>query len=145
MYHPVGAPVSGHFDYPESSSNPEDLVVSTSLSFSETKQVLQACSESIHVMLDLEQIFRYLYSYNLLTDTEQDMLQTSTVECSRKKKIMMLITNLPRKGSDALQRFVQCLLQSGDGTGHEDLAMIVKQEADKVINARSKRKEMSGI
>ena len=95
------------------------------LSTEEQEQVLQTCSIDIEGMIDLEQVFSHLFHHNLLSDTESEILQASNVDYSRKKKIAMLITSLPRKGSDALDRFVKCLVNSADGTGHGELAQII--------------------
>ena len=109
------------------------------LSVKDQESVLQVCSLDIHGMLDLEQIFPHLYSHNLLTDTEQELLQTSSVHCSRKTKISKLVTGLPRKGPDALQRFVECLNNSTDGTGHHDLAKRIEEDVrTHVLNNKSK-------
>ena len=109
------------------------------LSVKEQEKILQECGLDIHGMLDLEQIFPHLHSHNLLTDSEQELLQTSTIQCSRKSKISRLVTNLPRKGPDALWRFVQCLSDSIDGTGHYDLAVKIKKDCTKILKYQSKQ------
>lgn len=114
----------------------EESISIPSLSTKEQEDVLQACTIDIEGILDLEQIFSHLYHHNLLNDTESEMLQVSNVELSRKKKIARLITSLPRKGSNALDRFVQCLVNSADGTGHRELAQII-------CNAVKERSESS--
>lgn len=105
--------------------DPEGIFSIPWLSTKEQEEVLQECSVDIEGMLNLEQIFSHLYHHNLLSDSECEMLQASNVELSRKKKIARFITNLPRKGSNALDRFVQCLINSADGTGHSELAQII--------------------
>ena len=87
--------------------------------------MLRACSVDIEGMLDLEQIRCHLYQHKLLSDSDCAILQAPDFELSRKEKIQMLITNLPRKGSDALDRFVECLINSANGTGHGELAQII--------------------
>ena len=113
-------------------------IIPKSLSVNNQEKVLQKCNLVIHGMLDLEQIFPHLYSHNLLTDSEQELLQTSSVECSRKQKISRLVTGLSRKGPDALWRFIQCLNDSTDGTGHRDLAERIQDECTKRLADKSK-------
>ena len=112
------------------------------LSVKEQERILQECGLDIHGMLDLEQIFPHLYSHNLLTDTEQELLQTPSVQCSRKSKISRLVTNLPKKGPDALWRFVQCLSDSIDGTGHYDLAIKIRKDCIKILRYQSKQMQL---
>lgn len=118
-------------------------MVPKTLSVKDQESVLQECSIDIHGMLDLEQVFPYLYSHNLLTDSEQELLQTPSVLCSRKSKISKLVTGLPRKGPDALRRFVQCLKRSVDGTGHYDLAKRIVEECARVLKEKSRRRSYS--
>lgn len=112
------------------------------LSVNEQESILQECGLDIHGMLDLEQIFPHLYSHNLLTDSEQELLQTSSVLCSRKSKISRLVTSLPRKGPDALWRFVRCLSDSVDGTGHYDLAVKIKKDCTQILRCQSKQAQL---
>ena len=95
------------------------------LSTKEQEELLRACSVDIEGILDLEQIRCHLYQHKLLSDSDCSTLQAPDFELSRKTKIQMLIKNLPRKGSDALDRFVKCLVNSADGTGHGELARII--------------------
>ena len=71
-------------------------------------------------MLDLEQIFPYLNQHKLLTNSDQEVLQSPFY--SRNNKITRLVTRLHRKGSNALWRFIICLRSSADGTAHNELA-----------------------
>jgi tetratricopeptide (TPR) repeat protein len=112
------------FECQEISSDHEDISV-PKLSTREQEEVLQVCSIDIEGMLDLEQIRCHLYQHKLLSDSECSTLQASDFELSRKTKIQMLITKLPRKGSDALDRFVKCLTNSTNGTGHGELAQLI--------------------
>ena len=79
----------------ESTVSVEDPLpgIPKTLSVKDQERILQECGLDIHGMLDLEQIFPHLYSHNLLTDSEQELLQTSSVHCSRKNKISRLVTS----------------------------------------------------
>jgi DNA polymerase III delta prime subunit len=112
------------FDGQEIRSSDEEISI-PKLSTREQEEVLQVCSIDIEGMLDLEQIRCHLYQHKLLSDSECSTLQASDFELSRKTKIQMLITKLPRKGSDALDRFVKCLTNSANGTGHGELAQLI--------------------
>lgn len=112
------------FDDQELISSDEEVSI-PKLSTREQEEVLRVCSIDIEGMLDLEQIRCHLYQYKLLSDSEWSTLQTPDFELSRKTKIQMLITSLPKKGSDALDRFVKCLANSSNGTGHGELAHII--------------------
>ena len=111
--------------------------------------MLQVCSVDIEGLLDLEQIRCHLHQHKLLSDSDWATLQAPDFELSRKTKIQMLITSLPRKGSDALDRFVKCLINSANGTGHGELAQIIckivkgrgsQTSVDRRINKISDRK-----
>lgn len=129
----------------ESTVSVEDPLpgIPKTLSVKDQERILQECGLDIHGMLDLEQIFPHLYSHNLLTDSEQELLQTSSVHCSRKNKISRLVTSLPRKGPDALWRFVQCLNDSFDGTGHYDLAIKIRKDCTEILRYQSKQPLLS--
>ena len=115
------------------------------LSVNDVEAILQECTLDILGLLDLEQIFPHLFSQNLLTDSEQELLQTSNVHCSRKTKITRLVTGLPRKGPDALWRFVKCLNRSADGTGHRDLAVRITEDCNKVLREKSRHRRVSSF
>ena len=125
-------------------SSSEEISKIPKLSIKEQEEVLQACSTDIEGMLDLEQIRCHLYQHNLLSDSECATLQAPDFELSRKTKIQMLITTLPRKGSDALDRFVRCLIDSANGTGHRELAQLIckkqRSQTSGRVNSRHKSK-----
>ena len=60
---------------------------------------------------------------------------------NRNQKIARLVEFLPRKGSDALQRFIECLKISTDGTAHGELAEKLCIEAEQVL---MRRKDSAG-
>ena len=70
--------------------------------------------------LNLEQIFPHLCQHGLLTYSEKEKLKNDYFKTH--EKIDELLKWIPMKGSDALARFVKCLRNSTDGTGHDELA-----------------------
>lgn len=99
-------------------------------------EILRACHPDIQGLLDLEQIFPYLNQCKLLTDTEREEMQSPINVYNRNQKITRLVEFLPRKGSDALQRFIECLKSSTDGTAHDELAEKLYTEAEQVLTRR---------
>ena len=61
----------------------------------------------------------HLYAKGLLSDEEFDIL--SSPYLTRQHKINTLLKGLPLKGSDFLDKFIQCLDETEDGTGHKEL------------------------
>ena len=90
------------------------------------EKVLKRCNVQIHDLLNFETIFPHLVQANLLTRREQGHLQSFNTSLSEDQKITKLINLLPKKGSDALQRFVSCLWDTADGTGHAELADFIQ-------------------
>lgn len=86
--------------------------------------------------LHLRQIFPYLNQERLLTDTESEKLMN---ECfSTHDRIDELLKWIPKKGPDALARFIACLSKSADGTGHGELATLLEKESRKVKQRRAR-------
>ena len=52
-----------------------------------------------------------------------------------------MVNSLPKKGSDALQRFLICLMKSRNGTGHEELARIIQEKAESVTGKISSKSD----
>lgn len=100
-------------------------------------EILRACHPDIQSLLDLEQIFPYLNQCKLLTDTEREEMQSPINIYNRTQKIARLVEFLPRKGSDALQRFIECLKSSTDGTAHDELAEKLYTEAEQVLTRKN--------
>ena len=100
----------------------------------EQQEVLNAHHPEIKNFLDLEQIFPYLNQKNLLTDMEREELHGLVY--NRNQKIRKLVSWLPKKGSDGLQRFVVCLRSSVEGTAHQELADALQEAAQEVVVKR---------
>ena len=54
-------------------------------------------------------------------------------------RIDELIKWIPTKGSDALGRFIVCLRNSTDGTGHDELATLLEDELEKTHSERQRK------
>ena len=115
-----------------------------SLPVVQQRKALGACLPDIYDKMNLEEIFPYLCECNLLTDTEQEQLQSMNIRFTCKEKISKLITSLPRKGSDALTRFVECLKSSTEGTAHEELAYQIEVLVDHQIQNTVTQKHKYG-
>ncbi len=50
----------------------------------------------------------------------------------RGQKIDWLVKSLPRKGSDALWKFMDSLMHTADGTAHYELVSLLRQQIDEV-------------
>ena len=90
--------------------------------------------------LDLDQVFPHLNQQRLLTYSEQEKLKNERFTTD--ERIDELLKWIPKKGSDALKRFVKCLQNSADGTGHGELASSLEVEIGKI---RSKQQHNTGL
>ena len=87
------------------------------------KGAIICCSDDIHKLLDITSVLPRLYAKGLLSDEEFEIL--SSPYLTRQHKINTLIKGLPLKGSDFLDRFIQCLHDTVDGTGHKELIDLI--------------------
>ena len=99
-----------------------------SLSPSKQEKILAHCHPRIRNSLDIQAILPHLNQQDLLTSDERDILLQNS-HSTRCNKIDHLLQWLPRKGEDALERFIQCLRSSSEGTGHRELATLLAEEA----------------
>lgn len=90
--------------------------------------------------LDLEQIFPHLCQQRLLSYSEQEKLKNDRF--TTHERIDDLVKWIPKKGTDALARFIKCLENSADGTGHGELASSLKEEVGRI---RSKQQHSPGF
>lgn len=70
--------------------------------------------------LDVREILPHLNQTGLTTERESESLSNAYV--STEDKINKLVSWIPRKGPDSLEKFVTCLRASSIGTGHLTLA-----------------------
>lgn len=99
------------------------------LTLSQQERILQACSHKIHELLHLDKILPSLRAQKLLSSADQEILQSSNTFLSQREKIAMLISMLPRKDPQALQKFVACLNRTSYGTAHDNIASHINEQA----------------
>ena len=75
--------------------------------------------------INIKAIFPFLIEQKLITSDEREHLLNP--HHSDGDKVNKLMVWLPKKGPDALTRFIQCLEDSSDGTGHEVLAKKIRK------------------
>jgi hypothetical protein len=79
------------------------------------------------------------YNIGLLTRPEEERLQSlSHTFSTDEAKIDHLLNVLPKKGENALKRFVKCLRETAEGTAHDELADFIENSA-----VESKKDKMS--
>jgi hypothetical protein len=96
-----------------------------SLTIGQQQKILKSCTPELLELLSLDRILPYLYEHDLLTDKEEAFIGHPYV--ARRKKVTRLIMALPVKGPTALQRFVDCLRSSSQGTGHDEIAYLIEE------------------
>ena len=103
------------------------------------KRLLDACSVQIRDLLHMETVFPYLVQEDLLTQGEIDKLcSLSSTFSSDEDKITFLVEKvLPKKGRNALPRFLKCLESTASGTAHDELADFIKGKASKLQGTAS--------
>ena len=87
--------------------------------------------------LNLEQIFPHLNQQGLPSYSEKKKLRNEYF--TTHDRIDELIKWIPTKGSDALERFIVCLRNSADGTGHDELATLLENELEKIQSKRQQK------
>ena len=74
--------------------------------------------------LNVRAILPYLITNGLITREERDVLLKDCY--TDDYKINQLMTWLPKKGPDVIEKLIKCLEESSEGTGHEALAKKVQ-------------------
>ena len=74
--------------------------------------------------LNIRAIFPYLITNGLITREERDVLLKDCY--TDDYKINQLMTWLPKKGPDVIEKLIKCLEESSEGTGHGALAKKVQ-------------------
>lgn len=85
--------------------------------------------------LHLKQLFPYLNQERLLSPPEDEELMNERF--TTPDRVDMLLKWIPKKGPDALARFLVCLRKSADGTGHDELATMLENEIRKVRQCKA--------
>ena len=76
--------------------------------------------------LNVPSLLPYLNEYHLIT---ADFHEELTLQATHAAKVDKLVAELPRNGTDFLERFIQCLRKSVEqtGTSHEQLANALEE------------------
>ena len=80
--------------------------------------------------LNITAILSYLVKHDLTTSEEREIL-LSSYRSNVEKKHLFLLSWLPNKGNNSLDRFIEALKESGkefEGTTHETLASKLQEE-----------------
>ena len=86
---------------------------------SPSERALKECHPTIRQLLSVSAIYPYLNRHHLLTDEQEaDLSLPNQTDFERADK---LIRWLPKKGPDFLEKFVDSLQQSSQGTAHEEI------------------------
>ena len=94
---------------------------------------LEECSVSVVNKLDVSAILPNLMARHLLTSDNRQVLMTCAK--TQVEKAQYLLDILPRKNHGWFEQFVECLRETSDGTGHDDL---VKELEAKLQEIKSK-------
>ena len=77
--------------------------------------------------MNVNAVIPYLNKHDLVTRQEYEILLNDVITTD--EKINKLVSWLPTKGPNALERFITCLNESGSGTGHNILARKIERAA----------------
>ena len=106
------------------------------------ERILDSLHPSIRCLLNVHEITPHLNQQGLLTSSEKEKLRNGLH--TEDQKIDFIIEWIPRKGSDALGRFLISLEDSGDGTAHGELVGLLKREVRRE-RLRSQRKKVEQV
>jgi len=84
------------------------------------ERLLQECAVIITRKLDISTILSHLLQCGLLSRKDQQFLLNPIR--ADDDKVYYLLYNLPRKADGWFDRFLECLRDSQEGTGHKDIA-----------------------
>jgi len=81
--------------------------------------VFRECAVTIVNKLDIDTIVPHLLSHHLLTRKDHQFLLSKSH--TDDEKVQYLLYKLPRKADGWFERFLECLHESEEGTGHKDI------------------------
>ena len=84
-------------------------------------------SSLIQEELNIKAILPYLIKHDLTTTEEREMLLNPSM-CDFDKKQRFLFSCLPSKGNNSLDRFIEALKESTEGTTHQVLAHKIQEK-----------------
>ena len=91
-------------------------------------RVLQKCHFKLRNELNVPSLLPYLNQYRLITTDFHEQL---TLQATHAEKVDKLVAELPRSGTDFLERFIKCLRESVEdepGTSHGQIAEALEEE-----------------
>ena len=91
------------------------------------EKVLFELAPLIEKELNITEILSYLVKHDLTTKEEREILLNPCLGNIDKKR-RFLFTWLPNKGGNSLDRFIEALKQSKEGTTHEILALKLQEK-----------------
>ena len=93
------------------------------------EKILLKCSVIIHDNLDIFAILPQLMAQEMLTKKDhQTLINLATTDVD---KVHYLLSILPRKGEGFLHKFMHCLCETKDTTGHGDIVKALKAKLKK--------------
>ena len=126
------------FTEPEENFQKLALKRTGKLDSEQQERILNSLHPSVRRMLNVHEIFSQLNQQGLLTPLEKGKLRNDLY--TEDQKIDNIIEWIPRKGSDALGRFLICLEESSEGTAHGELVGLLKREIRKERLRRQQKK-----
>ena len=106
------------------------------------KAVLRNCSAAIVELVDFTAILPYMNASNLLTD--ENIRTLTSMSKSQREKAQYLVYILPRKAEGWFGKFLDCLQQSAEGTGHADLVRELEVNLDDLKQISSSKQNLVG-
>ena len=110
------------------------LRLSGKLNTEQQKRILNAVHPSLRSQLNVHQLIPYLNQKGMLTAAEMEDLGKEHL--NRERKVDMLILCIQRKGSYSLQCFIDCLKNTTEARGHEDLVRKLENEVMKELQRK---------
>lgn len=99
---------------------------------------LEECYVIFTNKLDVTTILPYLTAKHLLTNDDRQVLMTYTK--TQVEKAQYLLDILPRKANGWFEKFIECLRESTDGTGHGDLVMELETKLQELVEKNTPKK-----
>ena len=103
---------------------------------------LEECSVAFVKKLDPSAILPHLIAQHLLTDDDRQTL--TTFARTQTEKAQYLVDIIPRKETGWFEKFLACLRQSADGTGHRDLVKQLEAKFQELLEKNVPKKKRVG-
>ena len=89
------------------------------------QKILDTCHLELTTCMDIQTLLPHLRQEQLVTMAESEVLRNPTKTKTEKNQFLLSI--LPSKGENTFERFVKCLEEAGEHTGHSHLAELLKK------------------